>query len=312
MLTTLTIILGLVVFEIVNSIDNAIVNAHMLKTMSPRARRWFLIWGILTAVVLVRGLLPLLIVWLATPGITFIGAIQATFGGDAHAQAAMDANAYILLLGGGMFLALLYFHWLFLEKKDPFFVPDKLVKPHFGVWFFAIAALLLVTVLWIARDRPLAMLAAATGNAVFFILYGFRETAERQEHELEKPGHGDLAKLMFLEVLDTSFSIDGIIGAFAFTTSILLIFIGNGIGALVVRELTIKGIDVVGRYRWLKNGAMTSIGFLGLFMMLESFGVAIPEWLPTLVTVGLVGFAFFASHRALKRNGTPLPINTVV
>ncbi len=304
MLSILVIIVGLIVFEVVNSIDNAIVNAHMLKTMSPRARRWFLIWGILTAVVIVRGLLPLLIVWLATPSISLMGALQATFGNDPIAQTAMDANAYILLLGGGMFLALLYFHWLFLEKKDPFFVPDKLMKPHYGVWFFAVAAVLLVTVLWIARERPLAMLAAAIGNAVFFILYGFRETAERQEHELEKPGTGDLAKLMFLEVLDTSFSIDGIIGSFAFTTNILLILIGNGIGALVVRELTIKGIDVVGRYRWLKNGAMTSIGFLGFFMILESFGVHLPEWLPTLTTIGLVGIAFFESHRDLKRNGT--------
>ncbi len=304
MLSILVIIVGLIVFEVVNSIDNAIVNAHMLKTMSPRARRWFLIWGNLTAVVIVRGLLPLLIVWLATPSISLMGALQATFGNDPIAQTAMDANAYILLLGGGMFLALLYFHWLFLEKKDPFFVPDKLMKPHYGVWFFAVAAVLLVTVLWIARERPLAMLAAAIGNAVFFILYGFRETAERQEHELEKPGTGDLAKLMFLEVLDTSFSIDGIIGSFAFTTNILLILIGNGIGALVVRELTIKGIDVVGRYRWLKNGAMTSIGFLGFFMILESFGVHLPEWLPTLTTIGLVGIAFFESHRDLKRNGT--------
>ncbi|MBI5798667.1 MAG: DUF475 domain-containing protein, partial [Candidatus Yonathbacteria bacterium] len=265
-------------------------------------RRWFLIWGILTAVVIVRGLLPLLIVWLATPGLSLIGALQATFGNDPIAQTAMDANAYILLLGGGMFLALLYFHWLFLEKKDPFFVPDKLIKPHYGVWFFAIAAVLLVTVLWIARDRPLAMLAAAIGNAVFFILYGFRETAERQEHALEKPGTGDFAKLLFLEVLDMSFSIDGIIGSFAFTTNILLILIGNGIGALVVRELTIKGIHVVGRYRWLKNGAMTSIGCLGLFMILESFGVHLPEWLPTLMTISLVGIAFFESHRDLKRN----------
>lgn len=302
MLSLFIIILGLVVFEVVNSIDNAIVNAHMLKTMSLRARRWFLIWGILTAVVLVRGLLPLLIVWLATPSISFIGAIQATFGNDPIARAAMDANAYILLLGGGMFLALLYFHWLFLEKKDPFFVPDKLIRPHYGVWFFAVAAVLLVAVLWIARDRPLAMLAAAIGNAVFFILYGFRETAERQEHELEKPGTGDLAKLMFLEVLDTSFSIDGIIGSFAFTTNVLLILIGNGIGALVVRQLTISGIDVVGRYRWLKNGAMTSIGFLGIFMILESFDVHLPEWLPTLTTVGLVGIAFLQSHRYLKKN----------
>lgn len=298
---TFLIIVGLVVFEVVNSVDNAIVNAHVLRTMSPRARRWFLLWGILSAVVVVRGVLPLLIVWLSTPGITLLRAVQATFGNDPVAKTAMDASAYILLVAGGMFLLLLYLHWLFLEKKEPFFVPDKLIKPQYGMWFFALAALLLVAVLWFARETPLAMLGAAIGNAVFFIIYGFREQAERQEHVIQGVG-SDVSKLLFLEVLDTSFSIDGVIGAFAFTTNILLIFIGNGIGALVVRDLTIRGIEKVSQYRWLKNGAMTSIGLLGIFMILKSFGAHIPEWLPTAVTVGVVGMTFWASHIYLKNN----------
>jgi hypothetical protein len=301
MITAIITITGLLVLEVVQSVDNAIVNAHVLKTMGARARKWFLLWGILTAVFLVRGLLPLLIVWLTAPGITLWQAVLATFGSDPLASKAMEDSAYILLTGGGMFLALLYFHWLFLEKKDPYFVPDKLVKPKHGIWFFAVAAILLVGVLWMVRDRPLAMLSAAIGNAVFFILYGFREMAEKAEHEIEKPGHSDLSKLMFLEILDLSFSIDGIFGAFAFTTNVGLILIGNGIGALVVRELTIKGVDRVGKYRWLKNGAMTSIGFLGAFMILEALGMHLPEWLPTVSTLAIVGTAFWASHKDLKR-----------
>lgn len=286
--------------EIVQSVDNAIVNAHMLKTMSERARRWFLLWGILTAVFLVRGFLPLLIIWVTTPGISLLRAAAATFGGDELAAATMESNSYILLIGGGMFLLLLYLHWLFLEKKDPYFVPDKLIKPHHGIWFFALASILLVVVLWVTRDHPLAMLAAAAGNAVFFLLYGFRETAEKQEHTVERPGHSDISKLLFLEVLDLSFSIDGVFGAFAFTTNVALILVGNGIGALVVRQLTIKGIDKVGKYRWLKNGAMTSIGFLGIFMVLEAVGLELPEWLPTAVTLSIVGLSFYSSHKDLK------------
>lgn len=303
MLTILLIILGLVIFEIVNSVDNAIVNAHVLRTMSVRARKWFLIWGILTAVVIVRGVLPLLIVWIASPGISFMRALQATFGNDPVARAAMDSSSYILLIGGGIFLLLLYFHWLFLEKKDPFFYTDKFVRPNYGVWFFAVAALLLVGLLWFARENPFAMLGAAVGNAVFFILYGFRETAEKEEKALESSAKSDLSKLMFLEVLDVSFSIDAVLGAFAFTTNVLLIFVGLGIGALVVRELTIKGVEYVAKYKWLKNGAMTSIGFLGVFMILKSFGVHAPEWLPTVITILVLGFAFWASHKELKRNG---------
>ncbi len=294
-------IVGLVVLETVQSVDNAIVNAHMLQTMSARARRWFLIWGIFTAVFVVRGLLPLLIVWIASPGVTLLGAIHATFGGDDTARLAMESSAYILLMGGGMFLLLLYFHWLFLEKKDPYFVPERLVKPHHGIWFFAVAALLLCSVLWFMRERPLAMIAAAVGNAVFFILYGFRQQAEQEEHTIET-SKSDLAKLLFLEVLDLSFSIDGVFGAFAFTTNVLLILIGNGIGAMIVRHLTIHGVDRVGEYRWLKNGAMTSIGLLGAFMVCSSFGVHLPDWLATVTTLAVVGIAFFASFLERRKH----------
>ncbi len=307
MVSLIVIIGGLILFEIVNSVDNAIVNAHVLSKMAPKMRRFFLLWGILSAVVLVRGVLPLIIVWITAPGISFLQALQATLGGNPLAKAAIDSSSYILLIGGGMFLLLLYLHWLFLEEKDPFFAPDKFIKPHFGIWFFALAALLLVGVLWLARMHPFAMLGAAVGNAAFFILYGFRQTAEKTEQALEKQqGAGDLARLLFLEILDLSFSIDSVLGAFAFTTNVLLIFLGNGIGALIVRDLTIRGIAYVGKYKWLKNGAMTSIGLLGLLMIFKSFGVSIPEWLPTLATVGVVGIALFASHRELKKNGVPL------
>ncbi|MDO8655188.1 MAG: DUF475 domain-containing protein, partial [bacterium] len=118
-------------------------------------------------------------------------------------------------------------------------------------------------------------------------------------------GISDLAKLMYLEVLDLSFSIDGVVGAFAFTTNVLLILIGNGIGALIVREFTLRGIEHIGKYKWLKNGAMTSIGFLGFFMMLKAFDVHVPEWLPTIVTFFFVGVAFWASHVFLRKNGAP-------
>lgn len=197
-------------------------------------------------------------------------------------------------------MLLLYFHWLFLEKKEPYFVTDKFVKEKHGVWFFAIASLLLFLLLWLSRDRPLAMLAAATGNAVFFILYGFRQLAEKEEKEIEKSG-SDISKLMFLELLDASFSIDGVLGSFAFTVNIFLILIGNGIGAIVVRQLTIYGVERVAKYRWLKNGAMTSIGILGIVMIFESFNVHVPDYLPTLVTIAIVGTAFYSSHRHLKK-----------
>lgn len=301
MFSVIITVIGLIVLEVVQSVDNAIVNAHMLKTMSRKARRWFLVWGIFFAVLVVRGVLPLLIVRLSTPDITVWGAILAMVGSDPAVAAAMDESKYVLLIGGGMFLLLLYFHWLFLEKKEPYFIPDKLIKPHLGVWFFAVAALLLTGLLWLEQARPLAMIAVATGNAAFFILYGFRQMAEQTEGEVEKRGHSDLAKLLFLEILDLSFSIDGVFGAFAFTTNVILIIVGNGIGAFIVRDLTIRGVEKVARYRWLKNGAMTSIGLLGIFMMADAMNARLPDWLPTLTTITVVGVAFYASHQDLKK-----------
>src|SRR4030042_2881377 len=279
MITALIIILGLIIFEAVSSIDNAIVNAYVLKTMSEKWRKIFLFWGILTAVFIMRGLLPFLVVWLSVPEIGFLGALQAMFQSKPEIAELMEARKGIILIGAGVFLLLIYLHWLFLEEKHPLFVTDRFIKPQYGVWFFAFAAMILVVLLYLARHSPFLMLSAACGNALFFIMYGFREQAEKQKERLKMGASqiGDFSKLMYLEVLDASFSFDGVMGAFAFTTSVPLILIGNGIGALIVRNLTIKSIDKVSQYKFLKNGAMTSIGFLGIFIILKSFGAHIPE-----------------------------------
>ncbi len=302
MISSLLIILGLVLFETVNSIDNAIVNAYVLKTMSHKWRKIFLFWGIITAVFIMRGLLPLLVVWLSVPEFGFWGAASAMFQSSPEIAELMEARKPIILIGAGVFLMLLYLHWLFLEEKAPLFIPDKFIKPDYGIWFFAWAAMILIFLLYLARESPYLMLSAAAGNAIFFIMYGFREQAEKQTERLKRTSQvSDVSKFMYLEVLDASFSFDGVMGAFAFTTSIPLILIGNGIGALVVRELTIKGIDRVSTYKYLKNGAMTSIGILGVFIILESFGVELPKYLPTVITFLLVGFAFWESRSALRR-----------
>lgn len=302
-LSAIIVIVGLVVFEIVNSVDNAIVNAYVLKTMSERWRKIFLFWGLFIAVFVVRGVLPFLIVWLTVPGIGLAEAFHAMFSGSPEVAEAIEAGKPLILMGAGVFLFLLYLHWLFLEEKQPFFVTDKFIKPNHGIWFFGCAAVLLVWLLYMARYNPILMLSAAIGNAAFFILYGFREQAEKQTETLKEKAAemSNFSKFLYLEVLDASFSFDGVLGAFAFTTSVPLILIGNGIGALIVRELTIRGVDKVAAYKYLKNGAMTSIGFLGFIIVEESFGVEFPGFLPTLITLMFVGIAFLASWRLNKK-----------
>jgi len=103
------IVIGLCLFEIIVSIDNAIINAEVLSKMSPKARKWFLFWGILFAVFAIRGLLPWLIVWAATPGIGPIEAFTAAFSSDPSVLTAVEASAPLLLMGGGIFLLFGYF-----------------------------------------------------------------------------------------------------------------------------------------------------------------------------------------------------------
>ena len=110
----------------------------------------------------------------------------------------------------------------------------------------------------------------------------------------------DLSKILYLEVIDTTFSIDGVLGAFAFTLSVPLILLGNGIGAFVLRELTVKNVDNIKKYAYLKNGAMYSILALGVIMLGEAFGLHIPHWLSPLVTFVIIGYFFWKSWKDLK------------
>ena len=94
------IIFGLALFEIIISVDNAIINAEVLSTMSKKGRKWFLLWGILIAVFLVRGLLPWVIVWASNPSLGFLGSFTASFSSDPNVAKVIEESAPILLIGG--------------------------------------------------------------------------------------------------------------------------------------------------------------------------------------------------------------------
>ena len=291
---------GLCLFETISSIDNAIINAEVLQTMSPKGRKWFLIWGILFAVFIVRGFLPWVIVWATVPGLGFIGSFTATFSGDPTVHQAIESSAPVLLMGGGIFLVFLFFHWLFLEDKK-FGLPGEKFFQRQGAWFYAVVSVLLTIIVWYAmKQNPLAAFGAVVGSTAFFITHGFKHNAEQSEKNLMQSGLSDMSKILYLEVIDATFSIDGVLGAFAFTLSIPLILIGNGIGAIVVRQLTIGNIDRIKKYVYLKNGAMYSIFFLGAIMVIQGFGIHIPEWVSPVTTFGVILYFFMKSKRTLK------------
>ena len=295
-------IVGLALFEIVSSIDNAVINADVLSTMSLKSRKWFMLWGIIFAVFVVRGLLPFIIVYTLNPSLGFWGVIHATLIGDQAVIQAIEASAPPLLAGGGMFLIFLFFHWLFLEPKHYGLSGERYIQRK-AIWFYAVISILLSAVIWFSiKINPAMAFGAAMGSTAFFIVHGFKQNAELREREMIRNLRmSDWSKIMYPEVIEMTFSIDGVLGAFAFTLLVPLILIGNGVGAIVVRQITVSNIENVKKYKYLKNGAMYSVAFLGIIMLMDAFGAHIPSYVSPVITVLIVAYFFIKSKRELAK-----------
>jgi uncharacterized protein len=312
-LAILLTVAGLALFEVISSVDNAVINAEVLAKMSAKARRWFLTYGIILAVFALRLALPLAIVWVANPAISPLDILFAAFSGDPKIAEAVEASSPILLAGGGVFLAFLFFHWLFLEPKhyglprtEEFFMKQ-------GAWFYTIVSILLTAIVWFALQANTMMaFGAVVGSTAFFITHGFKQNAEEKEKELLGNGGSahmsDISKILYLEVIDATFSIDGVVGAFAFTMSVPLIMVGNGLGAIIVRQVTISNIESVKKYKFLKNGAMYSILVLGAVMLLDAFGAHIPSFISPIATFAIIGYFFWLSK---KENEKMQPVKKI-
>ena len=257
-LSIILIVAGLCLFEIISSIDNSIINAQVLSTMQKRARRWFLVWGMIFAVFVVRGLLPWIIVWASIPSLGPIGALTATFSNNPQVLHAVEMSSPILLMGGGIFLILLFLHWIFLEEKK-FGSRDEILLTERVIGFFSVSLIIIALICWFTlKINPRITLGAIIGAAVFFITNGLKQKAGRHKKDLIKRNISDLNKVLYLEILDATFSVDGVLGAFAFTLSVPLILIGNGIGAFVVRQFTVRKVQAINNpelmcYRTLKK-----------------------------------------------------------
>jgi uncharacterized protein len=288
-------VLGLVIFETISSIDNAIINAEVLSTMGKKARKWFLLWGLLFAVFLIRGLLPWLIVLFTTPALGPLGALTATFSSDPKVQEAIESSTPILLSGGGTFLLFLFLHWLFMEQKNYGLFIEHYFQQR-AVWFYAVVSIMLAVMVWFAlKINSMMAFSIVVGSTAFFITSGFKHNAEQTERDLIKKRMSDISKIFYLEIIDMTFSIDGVLGAFAFTLSVPLILLGNGIGAFVVRQVTVGNIERIKKYKYLKNGAMYSVLFLGLIMLMESFGLDIPSWISPIITIAVISYFLIKS-----------------
>jgi len=294
------VIFGLALFEVISSIDNAVINAHVLKSLPEKYRKIFLFWGLLFAVFFVRGFLPFVIIKIANPSLNFFQVFTVAFSQNKEIIHYVEQSKSLLLLGGGVYLFLVFLNWLFLEEKKYAFLVERFIHRQ-GFWFYTISSIFLTLIIYFSiHFDPILALSASIGATIFFLTDGFKKNAEAKEKELLDSSLSNLSKILYLEVLDASFSLDGVIGAFAFTISVPLIIIGNGLGALIVREFTIRGINFISKLAYLKNGAMYSVGFLGGLMILESFGRIYHFWLAPLNTFLLFSVFLYLSYKEIK------------
>ncbi|MCU7824958.1 DUF475 domain-containing protein [Kitasatospora sp. DSM 101779] len=314
------VVLILSILEISLSFDNAVVNATVLKRMNPFWQKIFLTVGVLIAVFGMRLIFPLLVVGLTAhlaPGTVIELALDSTktYNGQTYADYLEAANPAIAAFGG-IFLLMIFLDFIF-EEKD-FNWLRWLEKPLERIGkldalssVIALVVLALSARLFAAEHAETVLLAGLMGLATYLAVNGLSgvfesglEAQEEAEEEAEKTGKsivqvgGKAAFFLFLylEVLDASFSFDGVVGAFAISQDIFMITLGLGIGAMYIRSLTVflvrKG--TLDDYVYLEHGAHYAIGALAL-ILLASIEYHIPELVTGLIGVGFIGAALASS-----------------
>jgi len=292
------------VLEISLSFDNAVVNATVLKDMNEKWRRRFLTWGMVIAVFGMRVVFPVIIVSIIAQ-VTPWGAIDIAMNSPETYAHYMEL-AHINLMGfGGAFLMMVGLDFFLDEDKEhwiPLFEAQIMKLGRVPYMSVLLTSAMVLSVAYFALsevDRNGFMAAALGGVFVYLAIHSLAKWMENREAARAASGvaaKSGLAMFMYLEILDASFSFDGVIGAFAITTDIFIIAIGLGIGAMFVRSLTIMLVEkgTLTEYRYLEHGAFYAIVALALIMILKTF-MHIPEVVTGLIGAGFIGVAFVHS-----------------
>ncbi|NOT86235.1 MAG: DUF475 domain-containing protein [Methylococcaceae bacterium] len=301
--TALVLILGFL--EVSLSFDNAVVNASVLKRMPPVWQQRFLTWGMLVAVFGMRLVFPVAIVAFATD-VSFYEVTQMALHDPMQYAHHLESSHTLIAAFGGTFLLLVAFSFLLDDDRDIYWLGkmeeklQSLGKVDAVSTTITLAALLL-TYHFVAAEHQHDVL---MGGIWGIFLYGLVSSLDRffQSDDEDAELLGDAAKkggvmaFMYLELLDASFSFDGVIGAFAITRDIVVIMMGLGVGAMFVRSLTVflvkKG--TLDEYVFLEHGAHYAIGALALIMLVSTFQ-PIPEIFTGLIGATLIGLALWSS-----------------
>ena len=313
-LGVLWIVVVLGVLEISLSFDNAIVNATVLRGMTPVWRRRFLTWGILIAVFGMRIIFPLLIVAIAAQ----VGPIEAVrlAATDPVTYERIITGAHIGISGfGGAFLAMVGLTFFLDEEKEVHWIGpiERATAKLSGISGLALG-LVLLALYFISRlltpAEAMEFLVAGIFGLIAYVavdaigdLIGGDEGEETAgpNGATEMVAKAGFGAFLYLEVLDASFSFDGVIGAFALSNNLFIIAIGLGIGAMFVRSMTVMLVDrgTLTQYPYLEHGAFYAILALAAIMLLSAH-FHIPETVTGLIGASLIGLSLWASVRANK------------
>lgn len=289
----------LVLLEVTFSFDNAVINSKVLAKMSPTWQTIFLTVGIFIAVFVVRFALPILIVMMAA-GLGFGEVIDMALNDpDHYSHVLHDASAVINAFGGA-FLLMIGISYFIDRKKDIHWlshVEKRLALAGKYENFKALVMLGFALLLYMTVDdehKTVVLVASISGIVLHMLLEVMGAFFEHHQAKNVKHlvGWSAFMSFLYLEVLDASFSFDGVIGAFALTSDILLIIAGLGAGAIWVRSLTIYLLrsGTLGKFRYLEHGAHWAILALGSVMMLKLYNIELPEWM-----IGSFGLVFIST-----------------
>src|SRR5688572_13452265 len=307
-LSTMFIVAVLAILEVSLSFDNAVVNAVVLKKMAPVWRQRFITWGIAIAVFGMRILFPLVIVAIIARTDPVSALVLAATDPDHYARLLTSAHVSVSAFGGA-FLAMVGLKHFFNHEKDVHWI-GVIERPLIRLGRIEALELGLVLLLlylvstWLFGEQRFEFLVAGIFGIVTYIAVDGVSALLHVESALTgELAQSGAASFLYLEVLDASFSFDGVIGAFALSNNLFIIAIGLGIGAMFVRSLTIMLVEqgTLTEYRYLEHGAFWAIIALGVIMFLKTI-MHVPEVVTGLIGAGFIGWAFWSSVSYNRRH----------
>lgn len=305
--TCVFIAMVLGILEVSLSFDNAVVNAMKLEKMSHKWRMRFLTWGILIAVFGMRFLFPILVVSIFAKLSMLDVANIALTNADKYAYYLHQTHAPIVTFGG-MFLIMLFLNYFFNHEKEVHWIkPIEYWLAHFdhikGIEVIISLFMLLATQNFVPMEQKLhVMIAGISGIITYLMIDGFTHYLEKHEEmrlakcPAQAVGCTGLISFIYLELIDASFSLDGVLGAFALSKDIIIISIGLAIGAMFVRSLTIMLVEkkTLKQFLYLEHGAHWAIGALACLMLISTVK-EIPEVVTGGIGLGFIVLAFISS-----------------